>query len=43
LEWVTTYYCKVKLFRNSQLAVAAISQVIYLAVQPGDIMLAFVL
>ena len=41
--WVTKYYCKVKLFRNTQLAVAAISVLIYVAVKPGDIMLAFVL
>lgn len=41
--WVTKFYCKVKLFRNTQLAVAAISVLIYVAVKPGDIMLAFVL
>lgn len=41
--WVTKFYCKVKLFRNTQLAVAAISVLIYYAVKPGDIMLAFVL
>lgn len=41
--WVTKFYCKVKLFRNTQLAVAAISVLIYLAVKPGDIVLAFVL
>jgi GPH family glycoside/pentoside/hexuronide:cation symporter len=41
--WVTKYFCKVKLFRNTQLAVAAISVLIYVAVKPGDIMLAFVL
>ncbi len=41
--WVTKFYCKVKLFRNTQIAVAAISVLIYYAVKPGDIMLAFVL
>ncbi|MDL2356723.1 MAG: MFS transporter [Pseudomonadota bacterium] len=41
--WVTKFYCKVKLFRNTQLAVAAISVLIYLAVKPGDIVLAFAL
>lgn len=41
--WVTKFYCKVKLFRNTQLAVAAISVLIYVTVKPGDIMLAFVL
>jgi GPH family glycoside/pentoside/hexuronide:cation symporter len=41
--WVTKFYCKVKLFRNTQLAVAAISVLIYVVVKPGDIMLAFVL
>ena len=39
--WATKFYCKVKLFRNSQLAVAAISVLIYLVVKPGDIVLAF--
>lgn len=41
--WVTKFYCKVKLFRNTQLAVAAISVLIYLVVKPGDIVLAFAL
>ena len=41
--WVTKFYCKVKLFRNTQLAVAAISLLIFVAVKPGDIALAFVL
>lgn len=41
--WVTKFYCKVKLFRNTQIAVALISLVIYFAVKPGDIVLAFVL
>ncbi|MGH8854619.1 MAG: MFS transporter [Telluria sp.] len=41
--WTTKFYCKVKLFRNSQVAVAVISLLIYLLVSPGDVMLAFVL
>jgi GPH family glycoside/pentoside/hexuronide:cation symporter len=41
--WVTKFYCKVKLFRYTQLAVAVISVLIYLLVKPGDTMLAFVL
>jgi GPH family glycoside/pentoside/hexuronide:cation symporter len=41
--WATKFYCKVKLFRNTQLAVAAISVLIYLLVKPGDTVLAFVL
>ncbi|KFI07445.1 MFS transporter [Massilia sp. BSC265] len=41
--WTTKFYCKVKLFRNSQIAVALISLMIYFLVQPGDMVLAFVL
>jgi GPH family glycoside/pentoside/hexuronide:cation symporter len=41
--WITKGYCKVKLFRNSQIVVAAISLAIYLFVKPGDVVLAFVL
>lgn len=41
--WITKFYCKVKLFRNSQIAVALISVLMYYAVQPGDVALAFVL
>ncbi len=41
--WITKGYCKVKLFRNTQIAVALISVLIYYVVKPGDIMLAFVL
>jgi GPH family glycoside/pentoside/hexuronide:cation symporter len=41
--WITKFYCKVKLFRNTQLAVAALSVLIYYAVKPGDMVLAFVL
>ena len=41
--WITKFYCKVKLFRNSQIAVALISVLMYYTVQPGDVALAFVL
>jgi GPH family glycoside/pentoside/hexuronide:cation symporter len=41
--WVTKFYCKVKLFRYTQLAVAVLSVLIYLLVKPGDTALAFVL
>ena len=41
--WVTKFYCKVKLFRNTQLAVAVISVLMFYAVKPGDAALAFVL
>jgi GPH family glycoside/pentoside/hexuronide:cation symporter len=41
--WITKRYCKIKLFRWSQIAVLFISVAMYFAVQPGDIMLAFIL
>ncbi|MGQ8364497.1 MFS transporter [Glaciecola sp. 1036] len=41
--WITKRYCKIKLFRYSQIAVLFISVAMYFAVQPGDIMLAFIL
>jgi GPH family glycoside/pentoside/hexuronide:cation symporter len=41
--WVTKFYCKVKLFRYTQLIVAVLSVLIYFLVKPGDTMLAFVL
>ncbi|GHH51483.1 MULTISPECIES: MFS transporter [Gammaproteobacteria] len=41
--WITKVYCKVKLFRYSQLVVGALSVAMYLLVKPGDIALAFVL
>ena len=43
LTWITKFYCKVKLFRYTQIAVALISALIYLVVKPGDTALAFVL
>ena len=41
--WLTKVYCKIKLFRYSQLLVAVLSVAMYLLVKPGDIALAFVL
>lgn len=41
--WITKSYCKVKLFRYTQIIVAALSVAIYMLVKPGDMMLAFVL
>ncbi|WP_395399391.1 MFS transporter [Pseudoduganella sp. UC29_106] len=41
--WITKSYCKVKLFRYTQIMVAALSVAIYLFVKPGDTVLAFVL
>ncbi|QJD98959.1 MFS transporter [Massilia forsythiae] len=41
--WVTKFYCKVKLFRYTQLMVALLSVLIYALVKPGDVALAFVL
>ncbi|MCP8897681.1 MFS transporter [Gilvimarinus xylanilyticus] len=41
--WITKRYCKVKLFRYSQILVGVLSLLMYFAVSPGDIALAFVL
>ncbi|MCL1088795.1 MFS transporter [Shewanella profunda] len=41
--WITKRFCKLKLFRYSQIAVGVLSVVMFFAVQPGDIVLAFVL
>jgi GPH family glycoside/pentoside/hexuronide:cation symporter len=41
--WITKFYCKVKLFRWTQIAVGVISVVMYFAVKPGDTVLAFAL
>jgi GPH family glycoside/pentoside/hexuronide:cation symporter len=41
--WVTKFYCKVKLFRYTQLMVAVLSVMIYFLVKPGDKALAFLL
>ncbi|GAC16488.1 MFS transporter [Aliiglaciecola lipolytica] len=39
--WITKRYCKIKLFRWSQIAVLLISIAMFFTVQPGDIVLAF--
>lgn len=41
--WITKIYCKVKLFAFSQIAVAIISVLLYVGVQPGDTAMAFLL
>jgi GPH family glycoside/pentoside/hexuronide:cation symporter len=41
--WITKVYCKVKLFRYSQLVVGVLSVAMYLLVKPGDVVLAFVM
>ncbi|TFW22789.1 MFS transporter [Duganella callida] len=41
--WITKFYCKIKLFRWTQIGVGVISAAIYFVVKPGDTALAFVL
>jgi len=41
--WITKRYCKVALFRWSQLAVGLLSVLMFFVIDPGDIFLAFVL
>jgi GPH family glycoside/pentoside/hexuronide:cation symporter len=41
--WITKHYCKIKLFRYSQLLVGLLSVMIYFMVDPSDVILAFVL
>ncbi|REE80783.1 GPH family glycoside/pentoside/hexuronide:cation symporter [Lutibacter oceani] len=41
--FITKRYCKVKLFKYTQLAVGAISLVMFFVVKPGDMFLAYVL
>ncbi len=41
--WITKRYCKIQLFRWTQLAVGVLSVIMFFAVQPGDIWLAFAL
>jgi GPH family glycoside/pentoside/hexuronide:cation symporter len=41
--WITKRYCKIKLFRQSQLGVAVLSVMIFFLVKPDDVVLAFVL
>ncbi|WP_228850775.1 MFS transporter [Aegicerativicinus sediminis] len=41
--FITKRYCKVKLFKYSQLAVGVLSLIMYFVVKPGDIVLAYIL
>ena len=41
--WITKKFCKIKLFRSSQLATFALSVIMYLTVRSSDIATAFVL
>ncbi|WP_337879626.1 MFS transporter [Rheinheimera sp.] len=41
--WITKSYCKVRLFRESQILVALLSGLLFVLVSPGDVWLAFVL
>lgn len=41
--YITKRYCKVKLFKYTQLAVGAISLLMFLIVKPGDMVLAYVI
>lgn len=41
--YITKRYCKVKLFKYSQLAVGVISLVMFFAIKPGDLILAYIL
>ena len=41
--WITKRFCKLKLFRYSQIVVGILSVIMFFAVEPGDIALAFVL
>jgi len=41
--WITKRFCKVQLFRWSQIATAVLSVILYFAVKPGEVVLAFVL
>ncbi|MDI5984574.1 MFS transporter [Halomonas sp. M4R5S39] len=41
--WITKRYCKIQLFRWSQLTVGALSLVMFITVRPGDIVPAFIL
>ncbi|QYK03048.1 MFS transporter [Shewanella psychrotolerans] len=41
--WITKRFCKLKLFRYSQIGVGLLSVIMFFTVQPGDVALAFVL
>ncbi|WP_439130088.1 MFS transporter [Polaribacter sp.] len=40
---ITKHYCKVKLFKYTQLAVGAISLIMFFVVDPGDLVIAYIL
>ena len=41
--WITKRFCKIKLFRWSQLVVGVLSALLYFTVKPGDVVPAFIL
>ena len=41
--WITKRFCKIQLFRWSQVAVGGLSVILYFAVKPGDVVPAFIL
>jgi GPH family glycoside/pentoside/hexuronide:cation symporter len=41
--WITKRFCKIQLFRWSQVATAVLSVILYFAVKPGDVVPAFIL
>jgi len=41
--WITKRFCKIQLFRWSQVATAILSVILYIAVKPGDVVPAFIL
>lgn len=41
--WITKKFCKIQLFRWTQVLVAVLSAILYFTVKPGDVVLAFVL
>jgi GPH family glycoside/pentoside/hexuronide:cation symporter len=41
--WITKYYCKIQLFRKSQIAVAILSVMMFFLIKPDDVVLAFIL
>ena len=41
--YITQRYCKVKLFKYTQIAVGAISLIMFLIIKPGDMLLAYII
>lgn len=41
--YITKRYCKIKLFKYTQLAVGAISLIMFFVIKPGDMLLAYIL